>query len=133
MVAMSRVGDIRSVEFENIFQLTISNYPALHSHKIPISANNINLLIERLEYFLSIRNHENPDYGIDWKHGFEREMMFSKVNVLGKELELFSGNEDVTILFLSQIENAIKNLSLLYWILVNNHAEIDEYISKNYN
>ena len=57
--------------------------------------------------------------------------MFYKINVLGTELELFAGNEDITILFLAQIENAIKNQSLLYWILVNNHAEIDEFLSKN--
>ena len=131
VIDVFRIGSQRAIEFERIMNLDLSEYSSNEFLKIMI-CDELNQNIEnRIKYYLSIRNNDNPDYGIDWKGRFSRTDIFNKTPVLGIEMELFSGNEDYVIAFLANIHNQIKDRDTeLNWFLVDNHYESEKMRSK---
>lgn len=129
LVEKFRLGKSRATELETIVGLDFSNCQAKKLYQIIDLAEFVLKLKKRIKYYLSIRNNENPDYGIDWKNRFEESEMFNSVNVLGKEMKLFCGNEDNIISFLANIYNQI-NISNngISWLLVKNDFEFREFV-----
>lgn len=124
-VDIFRLGSLRSKIFENFVSESLNEELNFATFKI----NAIDLIEAQIEYYLSIRNSENPDYGIQWKDRFEKEKMFKDVVVLGKKMNLFTGNEDDIIAFLANIHNNLKS-SQLQCKFVNNLKNMNTSNSK---
>ena len=108
----------RQKELELLINQVFENYQKKERIEIETNENFKQLIQKRIEYYLSLRNNEKPDYGINWDENFlGRNNMFIKLKVLGIEMELFQGNEDHIISFLARIHNYLienRNLNLLF-------------------
>ena len=127
-----RVGDTCSKEFELTFKIQLLDYSNLELVDLEIKESMVNSLRTRIEYYLSLRNNENPDYNTAWEGRFDKSKMFVYESVLGVEMKLFQGNEDIIISFLARIYNQIeKNSSKLMLFLTDNKKEQREFLERN--
>ena len=111
----------------------VLNYSKLELISLEINESVIRKISNRIKYYLSIRNKENPDYNIDWKGRFHKNMMFIEEFVLGEKMELFQGNEDLIIAFLARIDNHLKdNSNELFFFLTDNHKEQREFLENRF-
>lgn len=124
-VDIFRLGSLRA----NVFQKLISESLDEELNSATFKTNAIDIIETQIEYYLSIRNSEYPDYGIQWKDRFEKEKMFRDVEVLGEKMKLFTGNEDDIIAFLANIYNNLK-ASQLQCKFVHNLKNINTSNSK---
>lgn len=95
-----------SKDINDIFDYDLSREENFNPKKMLYSEITKAKLKNKIQDYLSIRNHDEPDYGIIWQNTFKREQVFTKVTVLNKEIELYSGNEDAKIHFLANVDNS---------------------------
>ena len=124
------IKNITGKEFEQILNLDLSKYDKLNLANIEINDSNLNMISNKIKHYLSIRDNENPDYGIEWKGRFNEESMFVEEVVLGNKMRLFQGNEDYIILFLTRLFNSLEKNTALSWFLADNHKEQDDFLTK---
>ena len=111
----------------------VLNYSKLELISLEINESVIRKISNRIKYYLSIRNKENPDYNIDWKARFHKNMMFIEEFVLGEKMELFQGNEDLIIALLARIDNHLKdNSNELFFFRTDNHKEQREFLENRF-
>ncbi len=129
LIETFRSGNPRGTEFGYIFSVDFSKYTTNQINPIQDSKFIRERLRLRIQYYLDRRNNEKPDYGIEWKSRFSESEMFNKIDVLGKEMNLFSGNEDNLICFLANIQNHFTQVENdLFWTLTINDREFRETI-----
>lgn len=119
----------QSKDIKNVFNYDLHSEDDYKSKEIHYNELTKVLLKLKIQDYLKIRNNEEPDYGIDWQNTFKREQVFTKVNVLNTEMELYSGNEDATIHFLARVDNSYtKDNKLILFGAPN--KRVYEYINK---
>lgn len=109
-------------DINSIFSFKVETEGEYEVRTIRIEEKHLIELRNTISKYLARRNNEEPDYGIDWSQSFRRDQVFTKIVVMGTSMELFSGNEDLSIHCLAKLYNKIRIGSLVFLFGAMNRA-----------